>query len=564
VPIVDVQARFDVAARAAREAIPDRQLNGGMGPWDVAALRPLSDVLAGRQRSTFQLVFVTALVLVLLGCVNVSGLVASRGIERHRELALRRALGASQSAIARLLVAELAVLFGVGTLIGVAASRPAVTLAVRLLPENMGLLREPALDGRVMAFAALATALSIAIVAIWPLRQSRRVTLSSAMADGAHASASGRPIGRFAVVSLQVALGFALTLAGVLLVGSLVRIWQTDVGYATDDLLIVEGSVEGSDARGRHADLGNFLDSVRAIPGVTAVGATGASLLRSGAPGGMWRGHTYAVTAGFFDAVPVAVVDGRLPSNDELRTGAAVAAITERVAAHYFPAQPAVGQLLREEGPGGNAFTVVGLVQYARYGGWTSGEESGGQIYIPLVGGRRFSAVVRTAPAAGPLLQPILEAARAWPVQLSTAAAAEGLLIETIRSHRFQAWLFGTFAGGALTIVGIGVLGLMAITTARRTREMAIRLTLGARPRSIVRLMLGEQLAPIVAGLAGGCLVSVWVARSVRTYLYETTPFDPAIWSATAAAILAVALVGILIPARRATRLDPARVLRAE
>ncbi len=563
-PIADVQARFDAVARTAREVIPDRQLNGGMGPWDVAALRPLSTALSSRQRTTFRLVFITALALVLLGCVNVSGLVASRGLERQRELALRRALGAGQGAVARLLVSELAVLFGVGTVIGVAASRPAVGLAVRLLPENMGLLREPALDWRVMAFAALATALSIGLVSIWPLRQSRRVALSSAMTDGAHASVRARSIGRFAIVSLQVMLGFSLTLAGVLLVGSLVRIWRTDVGYPTDHLLIVEGSVEGSDAAGRQAGLGNFLESVRRIPGVTAAGATGASLLRSGLPGGMWRAHTYAVTAGFFDAVPIAVVDGRLPSNDELRAGAAVAAITEPVAAQYFPGQQAIGQLLREEGQGQNAFTVVGIVEYARYGSWTTSDETGGQIYIPLLGGRRFSAVVRTAPSAGPLLAAILEAAKAGPVQLSTAASAERLLVETIRSQRFQAWLFGTFAGGALTIVGVGVLGLMAITTARRARELAIRMTLGARRRSIVRLILGEELAPIVVGLVGGSLVSVWVARILRTYLYDTTPFDPAIWGLAAVAILGVALVGILIPAHRATQLDPARVLRAE
>jgi hypothetical protein len=280
-------------------------------------------------------------------------------------------------------------------------------------------------------------------------------------------------------------------------------------------------------------------------------------------PGGMWPANTYAVTDGFFDAVPIRVIDGRLPTNEELRSGIPVAAINETVAAHYFPDRPAVGQELREEGGNRDAFRVVGVVAYARFGGWAE-EPAHGQVYIPLAGARRFSAAVRSGPSAGPVLQRMLELAGGGPVALTTAAAAEDLLHETVRPQRFQGWLFSAFAVAALAVVCVGVLGLMATTTARRSRELAIRLALGARPASLQRLMLREQLAPLVTGLAAGLVWSIWIAASLRAYLYGTTPYDPALWGLAAFAIAVVAGAGVLIPARRATRLDPARVLRTE
>jgi ABC-type antimicrobial peptide transport system permease subunit len=158
----------------------------------------------------------------------------------------------------------------------------------------------------------------------------------------------------------------------------------------------------------------------------------------------------------------------------------------------------------------------------------------------------------------------MLELAGDWPVALTTAASAEDLLHETVRAQRFQGWLFSAFAVAALAVVCVGVLGLMATTTARRSRELAIRLALGARPASLQRLMLREQLAPLVTGLVAGLVGSIWIAASLRAYLYGTTPYDPALWALAAFAIAVVAGAGVLIPARRATRLDPARVLRTE
>jgi ABC-type antimicrobial peptide transport system permease subunit len=161
-------------------------------------------------------------------------------------------------------------------------------------------------------------------------------------------------------------------------------------------------------------------------------------------------------------------------------------------------------------------------------------------------------------------LEPMLAAARQGPVALTTAATADALLGETVRTQRFQTWLFSAFAGGALAVLCVGVLGLVAITAGRRTREFAIRLALGAGRGSLVGLMLREQVPPVALGLAAGGLLSIWVARSLRSYLHETPPFDVTIWTIAMLAIIVVTVSGILIPARRAARLDPARSLRAD
>jgi putative ABC transport system permease protein len=171
--------------------------------------------------------------------------------------------------------------------------------------------------------------------------------------------------------------------------------------------------------------------------------------------------------------------------------------------------------------------------------------------------------VVRLASSAGPILDDLLRMAASQPgIDLRTAASADALLSETIRSQRFQSWLFGAFGVAALAIVCVGVLGIVALGAARRTREVGIRIALGARPASVVRLLIGEQMPAVVVGLIAGSVVSSWVVRSLDSYLYEVTPYDLRIWAAAIGAITAVAFLGILVPARRASRVDPAVVLR--
>jgi putative ABC transport system permease protein len=563
VPVADCQATFNEVARAGRAEIPNPLLNGGMGPWDVWALRPFSTFLGTPQRPTFGIVFAAALALVVLGCVNVSGLVASRSLDRARELSVRRALGARPRDVALLVFAESGVLIAIGSALGLAASQPMLALMLRLLPPGLGLLKMPALDARVMAFGVIASAASIGLVSIWPLRQSLRPALTGVLAEGGQGSTASRSIGRFLVVSVQVALGLILTLAGALIVGSLVEVWHTDLGYSTQDLVVISGSVTaGSTPAEQASALGAFLGRMRALPGVAAAGATNA-LFVGGFPGGMCRANSYGVTQGFFGALPLAILAGRVPTDAELNAGLPVVAISDTVARAYFPGQPAVGRQL-DTPDHHQTFTVVGVVGDARYGAWDASPLRG-QVYLAMPGGATFTLLVRTQGSAAAVLQEVLRAAdERTSVRVASAALADDLLVDSIRPRRFRSWLFGSFAVAALAIVGVGVLGLIAMTTSRRRREVGIRVALGSTQEAIVRLLLREQLVPVVVGLVAGGLVSVWAGQLVTAYLYQLTLYDARAWAAAMAAVASVATLGVLVPAIRTSRIDPVKALRVD
>jgi predicted permease len=562
VPLADYQARFNRVGRAGRAEIPDRRLNRGLGPWDVWHAAPLADSMGASRRQTFATVFVAAAVVVLLGCLNVSGLMAGRSLDRARELALRCALGASRRHIVRLVLAESVVLVTAGSLIGLAASAPFTAMVVRLLPSQLGLLKDTVIDWRVPVFVTLASAVSVVIVALWPLRRSLQVRPAGTMDAGGRATQ--RSTGRFIVVALQVAVSLVLTLGGVMVVSSLVRVWRTEIGFEATNLLVADGTLSAPSPEARTTALLQFVDGLRGIPGVEAAGATSATMLRGGSPGGEFRADTYRISRGFLDALQPTLINGRLTTDRELDAKVPLAVVSETFAARYFPGQPPVGRSITTPN-GQQTFTVIGLVADARYAAWDSRGLQGGQFYAPLETASRFSAVVRVSPGTRSVVNPLIQVATLNPsVRLSRAAWADDLLDETIRQRRFQAWLFGSFAVAALSIVGVGVLGLVAMATARRTREVGVRVALGSTRPRLVGLLLFEQSAPVLAGLAVGGATSIWTVQLVRSYLYETTVYDASVWAAAVAAILGVTACAILIPALRASRVDPVRALRVE
>jgi ABC-type antimicrobial peptide transport system permease subunit len=431
-------------------------------------------------------------------------------------------------------------------------------MALRLLPPNLGLLRDAAIDWRAIAFMVAAAAVSTIFVALWPLWRSLRPQSAGAMA----ASSTPRLAGRSAVIAIQVALALVLTIGGTLVVSSLIRIWQTDVGYASEDLLVVDGSSTATAPDARLAALRDLLDRIRQIPGVGAAGATHIPLLRSGSPGGEFKADTYRVTRGFFDAIAPPLVEGRFPTVEEIDTALPVVVVSRTFAAAYFPNRPAVGQSIATVN-GKETFTVVGVVEDARYSAWTSTGMGGRQFYRALTDAPRFSIAVRMRPGAGATLADVLRAAREVPaVRLTRAAMADDLLAETVRPQRFRSWLFGSFSVASLAIVGVGILGLVAATAARRTREAGIRMALGATAAGVVRLLLREHLAAVAAGLASGVLFSYWAVGFVASYLYEVEPYEMRVWALAVLVIAAVAAVGVLIPAARLGRTDPVQALR--
>lgn len=563
----DYQARMDAAAVAeATDWVP--RPSDGTPVFTRVGLTPIETFLTGQQRPVFTLVFATAAMLVLLGCLNVSGLMTSRVHDRAREFGVRRALGGSPRHLATLVLVENTVAATVGGLLGFALIGPMMALTLRLLPDHLGLLKPPIVDWRVIGFLALMVATASAVTSLWPIRKGLRAASASALTDVAQPTVRTRSVGRSLLVAGQVALGLMLTLGGVLLVGSLVQVWRTNPGFRADRLLVLSGFVRGRSIADRAQAINAFTDDVRRMPGVEAVAATASPLIGHGVlMNAFVDGATYAVTPGFFEAMGLTLIDGRWLTTAEIQSGAAVAVVSAKVATRIAGSERAVGRQIkgyRNQVP--QPFTVVGVVADARLGSWD--QEGQGQVYGPyLATADQISVrVIVRAEGARNLIAPLMQrlAGDTGSVQIRSVGAAEDLLDETVRGRRLESWLFGAFAVAALVIVGVGLFGLMAMTTAKRTREIGIRIALGARQHAIVRLLLGEQLPAIVFGLAAGGLVSVWAVRFVKSGLYQLAAYDPRIWTAAFALMLGAAAFGAAIPSLMASNTDPVKALRAD
>jgi predicted permease len=565
------EARLQAATADVARRFPKRPNQPGAGPFDLVRAIPFDTALRSSARLPFSIVFALAAALVLLACVNVTGLAAARAQDRRRELALRRALGAGGGQLIRLLVVENAILIAAGASVGVGAASLLLPFVAALLPPDIAVLKPLAIDMRVVAFAVAAAAACVGVTAFWPARVTLAGELRPVLTDGASTTPRRMGLGRRVLVSLQVALALAMAIGGALLVGSWARVWQQNTGYEVGSTVHVWMNARSATT---WTDIDSLLNTVRNIPGVRAAGGSDMWLLQRAV-----RGNTFAepagvkvtsnvesfgVTTGFLETTGLAPVEGRWLTHAELTTGAPVAVVSQRVAREFWPGQPAVGRvLLREARP----YDVVGVVPDARY--LSLDLEPDGAIYFPLSANqqpslislfvafdRRPSDALKDITTAITTQHPVFRVRRAQPLTSTLA--------DSVKGRTFQALLFAVFGVAAVTIAGAGILGLAATLASRRTREVGLRMALGARPGGIARLMIRQHLAGAWAGIAIGAMLGAWLAHGVGSFLYSTSRFDPLAWGAALLVVMGTIAFGALVPALCASRVDPVRALRVE
>jgi putative ABC transport system permease protein len=277
------------------------------------------------------------------------------------------------------------------------------------------------------------------------------------------------------------------------------------------------------------------------------------------------------VTDGYLDTAGLAVIDGRLPTTEEFATGAPVLVVSESVARGYWPDRPAIGQTLvsnESMRAPGRPFTVVGVVEDARY--VALDRDAHGAIYYVNAASPDpwLSTVLFRLDANGATS---LADVGAWMQTRCPSCTIYGaptsldeLIATSIRPRTFHAWLFASFAVAALSVAGAGILGLVAMVSSRRTKEIGIRLALGATPAGITWQMVREQTVAVVAGLVAGGLAAVWAVQFVESYLYKLPMYDVPTWMAAIGLLLTASMLAAAIPSVRASRLDPLRALREE
>lgn len=572
-PLEEFQQRAAAATKARVESRPIvKGADGSVRPFvplDRVMLQPVRLTMTGSIRPTAWTVFSIAAALLALACLNVTGLSLARARDRVRELDLRRALGAGTSHLVRLLLIENGIVVLTGAVLGILLAYPMLAATLALMP-NLMLVKVPVIDLRVVVFGAMAAALCVLAVTLWPARAIGGRSLRASLAEAGGTTRRARR-GRAVLVAGQVALAFAMTIGGALVVGSLARVWTEDTGFDVERRAVLD---LGSPENVQGIEIENLLAALERLPGVERVGGLDKHLLRNAFNGSWFETppgiveqtiiESMSVSSGFFESVGISAIEGRLPSALEFAQGAQVAVVSNIVARQYWPGRSAIGQvLLWDKRP----FTVIGVTTDARY--VALDREPQGAIFVPLLSNPEpyiSNVVVAFRPNSPLLIKDVVAhlmqiCPRCSIERANTMTQSMG---RTIRIRQFRAWLFGAFGISALVVVGIGILGLVAMTTSRRTKEVGIRMSVGATRRDVLTLLVREQTSGVLMGLAAGGLIAAWAVRYVSAYLYETPLTDPIVWSASAVILVVVALVGTLIPALRASRIDPVRALRVE
>jgi len=421
----------------------------------------------------------------------------------------------------------------------------------------------------VVVFGVVSAVVAVAIVTAWSVRSAVIAGVRPVLAEAAGATPRVRSRGRTLLISGQVAMALVMTLGGALLTASLVRVSHEDPGFATDRRAKIRVNSPSVFPLDRMTAL---LDALAHIPGVQAVGgldepflerATTGSLFEK-PPGALPTGDVeqLSVTSGFFRAAGLAAIEGRLPTADEFDLGRRVVVVSRSVAAAYWPGRSAIAQTLAENGA---TFDVIGVVPDIRHAALD--RDSEGEIYSSNARQRRPDLlnllIAFDRDPRAPLAQVQAElSARAPDVKVVRVEMLTDTLRASVQLRRFQAWLFGAFGGAALVIVGVGILGTVAMVVARRTREIGIRMALGARSSNVTRLVVREQSRPIAVGALCGGVVSLWLVRYLGDYLYKMTAYDWTAWTAAAGALLCVTVAGAIVPALRASLVDPVKALR--
>jgi putative ABC transport system permease protein len=566
-----VEARL-TAIESARGRVP--------GSFHLA---PLGQALRSHDRRELALVFGGAVALLLLTCGSLAGIFSARSLNRRREVAVRRALGSSNAALLRDVLTEVAILVAAGTALALLATPFLVRTVVGLLPTAMQLIKAPQVDWRVCVAAACMAITAVGCVAWEPARLALGVqALSAATREGACATPRRASV-RAVLVSAQVALGCVIVVVGNLFVGSLLAAWGQNTGYVRDHVVAINVQpfvvVSASQASQQLVEVELLLHQV---PGITHVARTDMTLLpvvggsrwkEAYRPDG-WRGSTSAIESmevgrEFFDVMGLRLMEGRWPDDAEW-TSQSVAIISAKAARLFWPNEGAVGRSLHGSSQSttdpGHSVTVVGVVSDARY--TAIDVEPLGDVYTPTGNNSPSPAslfLVRTSEPAAHVLPRLLNVldsdARFHAIRSRTLADA---LAASVRPRTLPAVLFGTFAFMALSILGAGVFGVLAISAQGRTREMGVRIALGATRGRIVRTLITEQGVSVGAGLVVGLLAAGWIVRFLQALLFGLTPYSPAAWLLTVAMVGGMALLGALMPAWKISGVDPMLALRAE
>ena len=574
------QAEMDAVAARLREAYP--RANEGVG----ITLEPLRETLVGDVRTPLVVLLAAVLTVLLIVVGNVASLLLARGAARSRELAVRLTLGANRGRIVRQVVAESLLLGLLGGLVGAALAWLAVAGLLRVAPDALPRLDSVGVDGATLGFAIGVTLGASVLFGVLPAMYASRTAPGEQLGEGARGSSRGvlaRVRGAF--VAIQFGLALILMVASGLLVRSFLNLRAVDPGFVAERVLTARISLPASrypfEARAPFQD--ELVQTLGSTPGVTDVGLVGTFFLgplpSMGPISVEGREELYESTrdvsvvqdvasSGFLATAGIELLEGRglLPSDGP--DGERVALVNEEFVRVYLDGSDAIGaRFVWGQAPDdADWIRVVGVVEDARRAGLDRPVRPGALLPTGQAPPRAFDVMVRTEgdplAVAGALQAAVHGIDDQLPI--TDLRTLDRAVAEQLADRRFVAWLLGLFALSALGLAAVGVFGVVAYLVGQRTREIGIRVALGARRVTVLSDVLRQGMAYAAAGLVLGVLGSLAVTRFMRSQLVGLEPIDPVTLGTAGTVLLLAAALACILPARRAAAVDAMVALREE
>ncbi|MGH7551531.1 MAG: ABC transporter permease, partial [Longimicrobiales bacterium] len=575
VTVERAREEMNAIARSLEQTFP--ATNGGYG----VTLVPLMSQLFGDARPGLLLLFAATGAMLLIVCTNVANLTLARGLRRTREFAVRAALGSGRRRLVRQVLLESMTIALLGCGLGLLLLLFSTSLLQAGMRRYVSPLADIGIDPVVVAFALLLSTITALLFGVAPALRAARADMRSLMGAGRGSSAGrGSRRARKALIVGEVALTTALVVAAALLLRSFVSLVNVDPGLRVDRVLTFEVNLPASRYPDRAASASFYdqlLARLRTMPGVSD--ATLASNLpfttlnnfidfrvQESAPvGPPPQAEFEAVAPGYFDALGVPLLAGRDLSATDPGAGVESIVVNRTFAAKYWPGRDALGRRIALEGrPQETIGEVIGIVDDVLDDGLDASPEP--MIYRSyLRAGSRWMTVLLSSLSEPASLVPRVRqevAALDGTVPISNVTTLESIIADTLSTRRAVMFVTAIFAALALLAAAVGIYGVLAYMVGERAREIGIRAALGAAPRDVIRLVLGESLQMVGLGLAGGLMLALATTRLLSSLLFGISPRDPLTFVVVSAVLLGVATLASFRPVWRATRVDPMRVLR--
>jgi predicted permease len=588
VTIAQATADFAEISRNLAAAYPESDKDVG------ASLIPFKERLVGGVRRSLQVLFAAVGFVLLIGCVNIANLLLARSTARTREFAVRSALGAAKSRLIRQTLTESVLLGAVGGALGLLLARWGLRAALSQLPDALPRAHEVSIDLRVLLFTGVIALLAGIVFGLIPALKLARTDLQNNLREGGRGASGSRHRTHGVLVVVEMAMALVLLVGAGLMLRCLVNLWTADPGFNPKNVssfgLSLRPSIGQQPPAAIRAAFRQVHSTVASVPGVEAVSLSWGAFPMGGDDEWLFwfEGRPkpttqsemnwtleYVVEPGYFSAMRIPLHSGRFFTEQDDENAPRVALVDEVFAHQYFGAANPIGKrLFLDDGDSTKPAEIIGVVSHVKQWGLASDdtEPLRAQLYFPFMQlpDQSFSlgerVVVRSAGATTGLFESITRALH----QVNSGQVVYGaqtmqeLMSASVSTQWFSMIILGAFAALALLLSSLGIYGVISYLVGEQSREIGIRMALGAQRGDVLRLVLGSGVRMALAGIAVG-LVAAWgLTRLMSKLLYGVTATDPLTFALVSALLILVALIACYVPARRAMSVDPIVALRYE